>query len=133
MRELKFRAWTGKYMINSGYGNWLSFAGVPYTEAGKTYDTPNIEIQLLEPIEIMQYTGLKCKNEVDIYLSDIVKHPKATEPENLGFVVIWHNNGFKLKMIGKANGEHLIIDMPEHEYLSQMEVIGNVHQNPELL
>ena len=39
MREIKFRAWDtkGKYMLDSSYGNWVSFDGVPYEESNIKY------------------------------------------------------------------------------------------------
>lgn len=102
-RELKFRAWhiDSKEMLQESYpGNVFIWAS-----GG-------------QPIEIMQYTGLKDKNGVEIYESDILEFrsglvPKGTNPM-IKQVVRWYK--------------------PEAEFINLAgDVIGNIYENPELI
>lgn len=70
----------------------------------------------------MQYTGLKDKNGTEIYESDVLDFPTKSVHED--GVVIFEDGGFWLK---NWEGKH---HMPTEDY---REVIGNVHENPELL
>lgn len=77
--------------------------------------------------ELMQYTGLKDKNGVEIYERDIV----CPSGQEYG-VIVWDNRsaGFwvdysKAKSVGKFDYQ-----LHQHTYL---EVIGNIYENPELL
>jgi len=111
MREIKFRAWIPKpsesYMYYSIECTTLEefFSRVEFAD----YD-------------IMQFTGLKDKNGVDIYEGDIVK-TKFGSIYNVDFV-----------------GGCFILAVKEIEYYSftkniakQLEVIGNIYENPELI
>ena len=106
MKEIKFRYWDGKSIY------------VDETLA------PGVEI-FVEPevLSIMQYTGLKDKNGEEIYEGDIIKAPAGT------FKVVWRGCGFWIDNLYKEyDGGYLGGDDGRH-----MEVIGNIHQNPELL
>lgn len=77
-----------------------------------------------EDNEIMQYTGLTDKNGVEIYEGDIIKNPAGA----IG-VVKWVTARFEVvytdSQLGKINWQL---------YSSgALEVIGNIHENPELL
>lgn len=108
MRELKFRAWDKAYKAmcrteNGGRENLDGWSNSP------------------EIFEVMQYTGLKDKNAVEVFEGDI-----------LGF------GGMKLvvKDFGWNCGEcygtfgWIFDDKFDAE---DIEVIGNIHENPELL
>jgi len=74
-----------------------------------------------QPIEIMQYTGLKDKNGKEIYEGDIVQNK---EKEN--YRVAWNINGLWSYKRTSDNASFM------QDYW-EAEVIGNIYENPELL
>ena len=75
-----------------------------------------------------QYTGLTDKNGTKIFEGDILSaHLDDGYPENETMLeVVWHNNGW----YGK-NGK--FFDDFDNGFEKYFEVIGNIHDNPELL
>lgn len=147
MREIKFRAWEKnlKEMIPINSINFKSH-------------TVNIESawRFLDEIELMQYTGLKDKNGVEIYEGDIARY-HTTWNETLGIVKFGEYEqdgsggeysgtrciGFyveRTRIIPSAWDIEIDEDPTEREeertisILSyEYEVIGNIYENPELL
>ncbi len=81
-------------------------------------------------LELMQSTGLKDKNGVEIYERDIVVNQYgnvgyvAYLQQEAGFVVVLKKSDYRL---GHRNtGE-------SYDVTTNHEVIGNIHSNPELL
>lgn len=127
-REIKFRAWNGKYMLDPTYGDWISFDGVPYTESERKHNTPNIEISRNQSktLILMQFTGLKDKNGKEIYEGDILNVNSSRQS------VGYYKSGFVTMCIQKTDKGFC----EWRKDLSQQykpEVIGNIHENPELL
>lgn len=137
MREIEFRAWckTEKSMINILYDIYyiIKKRGV-YT----IHDI--IGSSLKENYELMQYIGLQDKNGVEIFEGDIVKidnsrwHEKdyigiIEHGENIscdgniyfGFYINWINNNIIRK------------DIYFWVTNRNIEVIGNIYENPDLL
>lgn len=123
MKGIKFRLWDESEMFypkaihDERYVIQLN--GTIGKFNGKTYNTVEHDL--------MQFTGLKDKNGVEIYVGDITK----TE---LGIgVVIWNNASFWLASY--AHGFEDVGDWTALDFLSrcndEMEVIGNIYQNKE--
>lgn len=117
MREIKFR---GKSALDYDdkwiYGGILYFCGRPQI----TYETDCFVSRIgIIPETLGQYTGLKDKNGVEIYEGDVV------DTMALGmFEVIFDCGAFRIACEG------LKFTMIDGSYY---EVVGNVHNSPELL
>lgn len=112
MREIKFRAWDGKHMFRPGQFHTPSFDGTVSAEG----------------YEMMQYVGLKDRNGKEIYEGDIVNVSLPTgKPWRIG-AVVWHGFGFAIDTDTKnVSGA---MPLPASH---RIEVIGNIHEHPELL
>ena len=123
-REIKFRAWDSKYECMD-YNFFISNLGGAFGEPEKYYDTPNIEIDEAPDLAVMQYTGLKDKNGVEIYEGDIVNF--FCDSESLNFVVSMIKGACFAAHRKSNDSDFYFLD--DFEYL----VIGNIYESPELL
>ena len=106
MREIKFRAWDSH-------------------SKKMEYMKPYQSLYTISFIEYMQYTGLKDKNGKEIYEGDIVIAYDETMDVICKGQIIWDKCecGFCIK-----GAEPTFIG-----YYPELEVIGNIYENPELL
>ena len=112
MREIKFRAWwhseehknerggeSCMLFVGDNLGTTSPFDCCRYADDG-------------QPVTLMQYTGLKDKNAVEIYEGDIV-----------------YIAGF-----GNYQAEFPFIELYEAQYENDIgAILGNIYENPELL
>ena len=144
MRKIKFRAWDkdNKEMFEP-----------PIQLNDSVYKMIIVDVQedkthfaKIENAEIMQYTGLKDKNGKEIYEGDIITFEDMGEEgyeyiEGFDFVnrasVVFENGRWELDNLASHNSSVLEEMNSCHEdfitVFENCEVIGNVHQNPELL
>ena len=111
MRELKFRAFDD--------GNMLSIPLNTNFGIGRFFGI------LREDAIVMQFTGLKDKNGIDIYEGDIVR--PFGDQGSLAQIIFFAPS-FKLAT-KLNNGSYNLWNYYEDE----IEIVGNIHQNPELL
>lgn len=135
MRDIKFRVWDNiaKKYIDSRY---VSISGLGLLHVAKRiikncFRPPHTRKNPWFIVE--QYTGLRDKNGTEIYDGDICSFASKTG-KHTG-VVEWLDNlaGFGLRMV-KNNFRYTFSELDTMGInLDTLEVVGNIHENPELL
>lgn len=108
-REIKFRAWDG----------------YRFTKAGISFNNTTGEMMVTRGDVLEQFTGLKDSRGKEIYEGDIVKF--RSHPEKTRTMKVEYNSDLARFQVFDADGWHTF------QHYNSIEVIGNVHENPELL
>lgn len=105
----------------------------------------NVDIFMVDPNTVGQFTGLLDKNGKEIYEDDIVKYTRydwkteGYQKQNLiNYCRIYYNETkcafyYETKFKSGGGGSGLLLFNDERCKKNEIEVIGNIHDNPELL
>ncbi len=165
MRDIKFRAWAfdDEFMIDEEYNDndfvFTMEEGKPKLLEAK-FDQINQVVSHYGECnhEIMQYTGLKDKNGVEIYEGDILNFDwrlqatndlYADDCENIKGLVLFESAKFIVRYFNKSMSfdlsdvnqntferfwrETYVSAKDDYFKMTDFEVVGNIYQNPELI
>lgn len=118
-REIKFRAWDKSE-------NQMSYSDTEFFDDMVAFRFKHwgIDVDTIDDIELMQYTGLKDKNGKEIYEGDIVKGGLIIDDDDYAFTDVVTFDDGRFQCVKCAD-----FDLWHYE----LEVIGNIYENPELL
>ena len=132
-REIKFRAWLKSrweddedaekmyYDVQNSYDNLGNVE--PYDPM------TSFEGWLIDDVaDVEQYTGLKDRHSTEIYEGDVVLDYYDGED---AFIVEWDKDTASFILVGTDHIASVSFDNFDADI--DLEVIGNIHENPELL
>lgn len=135
-REIKFRIWDSihnkmiylKDVVSFGYDNEFDVYELYFEENNlkcRGYDDFDDDFggTIINETElpIMEYTGLKDKNGVEIYEGDkVMRDYEWTEPDEIG-IITWNKDTASFQIKGHIPSSSM-------KHLDRMKVIGNIYE-----
>ncbi|WP_373718442.1 MULTISPECIES: YopX family protein [Jeotgalibaca] len=120
MREIKFRAYSKR--TKKMYHVLAIFFYQKVVKLSKNCGSGISFLEQIDDVVLMQYTGLKDENSVEIYEGDLVR-VAGIFPD--GLLKVWFRNG--MYHVGNWNMQGFMNAFDFYE------VIGNIYETPELL
>lgn len=130
MREIKFRA------LHKPTGKMRSVRSIVFFRNGMRIifsgeDCPSVASE--EWVELMQYTGRRDKNSKEIYHQDILRIKDDYDGDHFeeggNFIVEWVDDGWAV--VDKDS--EFLCSLSNAVYNRGAKIVGNIHENPELL
>ncbi|QAR75492.1 hypothetical protein EQK45_10565 [Lactiplantibacillus plantarum] len=130
---IKFRAWDkvqNKMLLpdNIEFIHVQAYWSEASTDGNGSYSNDGRVDGIGALFELEQFTGLKDVNGKDIYERDIIKSNYKYAQPKVSQIIIEDGNSY---ILGEdlATGNEMLVS----EHVGEIEVIGNVHENAELL
>ena len=127
-REIKFRAWhkTEEMFVDAKVFDFN--VGLVGTSAYDNKDGRTKYGDIMQNFIVEQYTGLKDKNGVEIYEGDIISYHRHR------YEIVYSYGCLGLEMEDEDYGGSKLVPLSEiHQMIINEEVIGNIHENADLL
>ena len=120
---IKFRAWIKTGNETDDYVEPMTIQQMIHSKKS----TFSLE-QLNDLVDFEQFTGLKDVNGKEIYMGDIVKSSYKYAQPKISQIIIEDGNSY---IAGEdlATGNEMLVS----DHIGEIEVIGNVHTNPEFI
>lgn len=143
-REIKFRAW-----VNDHWVDWIPTCKTLGAYNASVIDTDGYTYEKDNPFIVEQYTGIRDKNGKEIYEGDICRLTYYTKKKTNKR---WHKDYEDVEVVEFEDGYFKFTNTDQYgigselafsdygewssengNYKYEAEVIGNIHENPELL